>query len=81
MTSVLDVSAGGEESEAETPLSVTPHITPSRTPSSTLQGSKFFPPDFNPESFKGMLKKESLSSAWILQAGRTFIFAFNVYLL
>ncbi|KAG0720318.1 putative transcription factor capicua [Chionoecetes opilio] len=45
-------STGGEESEAETPLSVTPHMTPSRTPSSTLQGSKFFPPDFNPESFK-----------------------------
>lgn len=45
-------STGGEESEAETPMSVTPHMTPSCTPSSTLQGSKFFPPDFNPESFK-----------------------------
>lgn len=45
-------STGGEESEAETPLSVTPRMTPSCTPSSTLQGSKFFPPDFNPESFK-----------------------------
>lgn len=45
-------STGGEESEAETPISVTPHLTPSLTPSSTLQGSKFFPPDFNPETFK-----------------------------
>ncbi|XP_037781346.1 LOW QUALITY PROTEIN: protein capicua homolog [Penaeus monodon] len=46
------LSTGGEESEAETPMSVTPHLTPSLTPSSTLQGSKFFPPDFNPETFK-----------------------------
>lgn len=45
-------STGGEESEAETPMSGTPHLTPSLTPSSTLQGSKFFPPDFNPDSFK-----------------------------
>ncbi|KAK8742719.1 hypothetical protein OTU49_001641, partial [Cherax quadricarinatus] len=45
-------STGGDESEAETPISVTPHLTPSLTPSSTLQGSKFFPPDFNPETFK-----------------------------
>lgn len=51
--SVSRPPAGGEESEAETPMSVTPHLTPSLTPSSTLQGSKFFPPDFNPDSFKG----------------------------
>lgn len=46
------LSAGGEESEAETPMSAmtaTPQLTPS---SVALQGSKFFGPDFNPEVFK-----------------------------
>ena len=40
--------SGGEEASFDPQTSGTPRSTPS----SSLQGSKFFPPDFNPETFK-----------------------------